>query len=242
MAKPSATALNRSLAENAAAVAQRAQERRRAEARALIELIRRRTSAIAESFFDIGEALAKLRESKMYGALGYATFRALVEAELSISLAHSYKLMEIAVRVPRPEAVALGPARSAALLVLAKATPEPDSIITLLRDGVTLPGRRGRVDLKQLSTRELLRAARIERRAHVSPKRRATDADLEQAQVWARRIQRLLRLRGAGNVETDARRRRDPDGTEALRLRFELDAHHAADLHALLARRPVKKG
>ena len=87
MPKRPASKRNPSLAQNAAAVAARAGERRRAEAQALVELIRRRTGTIAESFFDIGEALGKLRQKQMFGALGFQTFRALVEDGLALSIA-----------------------------------------------------------------------------------------------------------------------------------------------------------
>ena len=234
MRKHPASKLDKSLVENAAAVARRSAERRREEAQSLVDLIRRRMGAIAEAFFDIGEALNKLRHEKMFGALGFATFRALVEGELGLSIAQAYKLMEIAARVPRPEAVALGPSRSAALLQLARSTPEPDSIVTLLRDGVTLPGRKGRVDLRQLSTRELLRAARVERRAHVSPKRRASEAEMIEARTWARKIQRTLRLRGARDTTLDTLRRKTAGGTEVIRIRLEFDAASAPLIHTAL--------
>lgn len=225
------------LAKRAEALVERSAAAAKAEAQEQLQLIRRRSSAIAESFFDIGVALEKLKAPRLLSALGHKTFRSLLETELQMSQTQAYRLMRVVAQIPRHEAVTLGPARSYALLDLAKATPEVDSVVTLLRDRVTLPGRAEPVDVRALSAEELRRAARVERRSHLRKRHRATDATLHAAQGVARRLERALSKLGAGSVSAVAVRRRAGDQAEAVSVRIELPAAAGVKLLRVLSQR-----
>src|SRR5262245_41137712 len=109
------------------------------EARADIALVKRRRARIAEDFYDIGEALARLKRPGVPESLGYTTFAELCERELGMSLGKANYLIAVVTHVPRAEAARLGQDRTVALLELADATPEEDTVTELARGIVKLP-------------------------------------------------------------------------------------------------------
>ena len=148
------------------ALAQRAEAKSRASARVareeaeeLLAVVVSRRRAIAEAFYDVGQALTKLREPRLYHALGCKTFGELITTRLGLSLSRAGRLIAIAEQLTRARAIDLGQERSAALVQLARATSDEDSAETLARDGVILPGRTGRVSPSTLSVRDILGAA-----------------------------------------------------------------------------------
>ena len=84
------------LAERAEQEASAKKERLASTAKADIALIRRRQAQIAESFYDIGEALVRLKRPDVVKAAGHATFRELCEEDLEMSVATADRLRPMA--------------------------------------------------------------------------------------------------------------------------------------------------
>ncbi|TAK18466.1 MAG: hypothetical protein EPO40_37465 [Myxococcaceae bacterium] len=102
----------------------------------LTRLIRRRLATVVESFYDVGEALREIADRKLYAVSDHASFAAWVEGSKLMSSAQAEKLLAIVRHVPREAALAAGQERAYALVLLAAATPEPDSAAELLAGGV----------------------------------------------------------------------------------------------------------
>jgi hypothetical protein len=108
-------------------------------ARADIALIHRRRARIAEDFYEVGEALVRLKAPGVAAALGYPSFAALCGAELGLSATKAAQLVDIVRGATRDDAIAFGQERVAALLALADATPEVDTATSLARAKIALP-------------------------------------------------------------------------------------------------------
>ena len=119
----------------------------------LLALIERRTATIAESFYDIGEALREIHHKALHAALGFKSFEAMLERHSGIGRSQVYKLMAIARSLPRSRALALGTERAYALAALAHASAQPDTAASLLDTGLRVGGKQ--VDVSQLSARQL---------------------------------------------------------------------------------------
>ncbi len=115
------------------------QKRIAASARADIALIHRRRARITEDFYDVGEALVRLKAPGVAASLGYPSFSALCAAELGLSATKAAQLVDIVRGTTRDDAVAFGQDRVAALLALADATPEVDSATSLAHAKIALP-------------------------------------------------------------------------------------------------------
>ncbi len=160
---------------------------RRAEE--LLELIARRKKRITEDFYEIGQALAEIRKKKLYVALGYESFAKLLTARAVMSVRSAEKLIEVVQAVPRTRALDLGPEKSYALARLVAATPEVDSVETILERGVHVGKKRKPV--AALSTREFDETTRA-----VRPTKKK-DALAVTAERTARALQAVTRASGA---------------------------------------------
>ena len=127
----------------------------------LLALIERRKTTITEDFYDIGEALKELLDHKLYGAMGYGSFEQMLEARKVMSPAQAYKLIRLVEGIPRDEALRLGQERAYALVTYTAATPAEDVPAALVRRNAKIDGK----PLSQVSSRELLNAARAARAA-----------------------------------------------------------------------------
>ncbi|MBK8252601.1 MAG: hypothetical protein IPK82_08025 [Polyangiaceae bacterium] len=152
------------LAANAAKSAAAKRQRLADEARADIALIRARRQRIVEDFYDIGEALLRLRRPGVAESLGYKGFLDLCRVELDMSANKASQLIGIVQAVPREQARALGQERAAALLSLAQATPEQDSVVSLAQGKLLLPSGE-KLDIAKASARALRDAAKAVRHA-----------------------------------------------------------------------------
>lgn len=153
------------------------------QAHADIALIQRRRAEITESFYDIGEALVRLKTPGVAVAIGHKTFADLCRVELQMSSAKAEQLIAIATRVPREDALKLGQERTLALLAVAAATPEADSPSTLAAAKLSLPTG-AKLDVKSSSTRDLRNAAksiRATQARETPPKRGRTTTSEERA-------------------------------------------------------------
>ena len=209
-------ALPVALAKRAASLALARKERLVAEARGLIELVRRRKEQVAELFYDMGEALRRLKEREIVLALGYRSFDTLCDVEMQLSSSVANRLVEIVTRISRKDALAMGQTKAMALVDLALATPADDTPADLLRGGaLTLPG--GKVlDPKKASARAIERGAKAIRNARKDrPRRGRTTTAAERATAQA--LQAELHRRGLHRARVTAVATR-PGATSELRI------------------------
>jgi hypothetical protein len=200
---PASKPLPPALAKNAARNAAQKRARLAAEARADIDLIKHRRERIADDFYDIGEALVRLRRPGVPEALGHKSFGDLCEAELGMSATKASQLLAIVRAIPREQARSLGQERAAALLALAEATPESDSATTLADSVLKLPSGKP-LDIATASARALNTAAREIRhtRAPAKPRRGLTTTADERAAAAA--LQQSLRKLGVAEAKVSA--------------------------------------
>jgi hypothetical protein len=72
--------------------------------------------------------LKELKEKKLFVAIGYRTFDALLAARVPIGRSQAYKLIAIAERVTREQAISLGEEKAYAIARLVATTPEADTV------------------------------------------------------------------------------------------------------------------
>ncbi len=192
------------LAKRAGDTAKKKRAQDQAEAAELVGIIHRRRDRLAEDFYDIGAALAKLREARLYGALGYTRFAELVEREVGISDTQAYKLIAITEHLTRERAVELGQEKAAALVQLAAATPERDTATTLGSTEIVVAGKRRKVDPATLSVSELREAAKLERKARASKANDGRSEASRAADAIAHRCQAALRKAGFAHAVVKA--------------------------------------
>lgn len=164
--------------------------------------IERRKQRIAEDFYDIGLDLRELFDKKLFGALGYPTFGAMLEDRKVMSLSQAHRLIRIVRALPREKALAIGSEKAALLSGYSEATPEADTPEWLLDQG-TLPGGKPVADA---SSREIAAALKKVRGAK---KRKAPTPEETAAQAGARRAQAALRKRGAKGATVEVVRKAD---------------------------------
>jgi hypothetical protein len=176
-------------------VSTRAKAERAREARALLETITRKIAQAEESFYEIGAALARLRDPGMFGALGFDTFESLLASIPKLSRQVAYRCLRTATSYDEPTALALAQSKAIALLTYVDATPEPDDAQALAEADAMIGG----VAISKQTVEGILRAA-----AEVRPpsKRREREGEAE-AERAAAALER--RLRGAGARGVDVR-------------------------------------
>jgi hypothetical protein len=179
-----------------------AAEAARAEAESLIDVLLRRKASIDEAFYDMGVALAKLREKRLYTSLGFRRFDDLVVERLAISPTHARRLVRVTRELTRASAVALGQERALALVRLAASTDKTDSAETLAQQGISLPGKRNRVLPAKLTVRAILGAIRAHHRSPPGTPAVVRDAKTRLAGATTTFRKRLLDA-GATRAATD---------------------------------------
>lgn len=135
-----------------------ASARHETHANELLALIARRIQRIEEDFFDVGTALRELKEKKLFVALGFRTFDELLAKRVPIGRSQAYKLIAIATKVTREDAITLGEEKAYSIARLVAATPEADTVASVLGSGVRV-GKSKR-SAKAMSTREIDAAKR----------------------------------------------------------------------------------
>lgn len=152
------------LGRRATAAAAAKRERLLGEARSLVALVERRKREITEAFYDIGEALQRLKQRDMLAVLGRRSFAELCEKDAGISASTGQRLVEVVRSMTREQALAMGQKKAMAMVSLARATPEEDTAVGLYRKRtIALPGGRG-IDPRAASANELEEAATAIRR------------------------------------------------------------------------------
>jgi hypothetical protein len=173
----------------------------RERAESLLEEIGRRKKRIGEDFYDIGLALRELLKKKLYQALGYASFGAMLKTREVMSEAQAHKLIQLVESVPRTQAIAYGQEKAIALINYAKATPELDTPKLLMEGGALPSGKR----VAEASVREVKEASRNIRKTKGSVTKKSP-AEVE-ALREARATQAWLRGLGARKAAASAIKR-----------------------------------
>ncbi len=193
----------------------------RAKAESLLSEIGRRRERIAEEFYEIGLALRELSKPKLFTALGYSSFGALLKERGVLGETTARRLIDLVSSMSRDEALAYGQEKAAALLEYTKATPEVDTPRTAVESG-KLPGGKKVADA---SVRDLKAGAKAVRAAkgtgkRVTPEAKAAAAEAKALAAW-------LRARGASGVSAEAVR-----GKKGHVVRVEMTVAAAAKLRA----------
>jgi hypothetical protein len=154
-ATPDQAELARGLAASADAAAAAALP----QARSDLALVKALMDRIKTAFFELGEALARLKQPVAFAALGYPSFLALCRDALGISVTKANELIAIATNMTVDLARGLGQKHALALVTLCKATPEDDTPEQLVGRRIPLPSG-GVLDVDKASTREKREAAK----------------------------------------------------------------------------------
>ena len=166
----------------------------------LLGEIREHVREIGARFYDVGVALMEIVDRKLYAVRRHRSLGALVTAEKLMSPRQAAKLVAVARKVKREDAVALGLEKTYALMGYAAATPAADSVAGLLEGG-TIEGR----PVRRLSLRQIDAAAKAARTA--ASARPATARSKADAKV-ARALATAMRAGGApkGTITVGPRR------------------------------------
>lgn len=199
LAAPGKTAIAR-----AASDAKLVTNARKNRAEALLDLIARRKARIAEDFYEVGKALKELLEKKLYVALEYPSFKAMLEARDVMGDTQAYKLIEVVSRVPLKTALDLGLEKAFALTRYTSATPELDSPELLLESGAKI----GDKPAAEATKRDIEEATKKLRKEAAAKKGKADPAERE-AERAAKQGRAWLKGRGAKKGKVEVRRTKD---------------------------------
>ena len=127
--------------------------------------------AVASNFWDLGSALCRVHDRKLYRAKGHHSFEDYLQAEVKISRSNAYQLMSLAKNFSRETAIHYGRKKLLCAIDYAKATPEPDLPLDVTRYTIPARNRAGKKvekTFKQASVRDLKRATANLRRKEKS--------------------------------------------------------------------------
>jgi hypothetical protein len=125
----------------------------------LMAIIDKKGGTERDSFYEFGGALREILTKKLYAALGYSSFEALLDARRTVGLTQAKKLIEVNRCYSRETAVKLGLEKAFALArycARTKDVPDPNVYLT---EGFPVDGRRRPVDRVSLQT--ILTATRM---------------------------------------------------------------------------------
>lgn len=200
------TKLSAALVANAARRADERVARLRAQAHEDIDLVKLKQTQIVDAFYEIGQALARLKADGVAQAVGHARFADLVEQELEMSVTTAERLIAIVTHVRRSDALRWGQDKSSALAELAKATADANDSPATIAAAKTFKLASGRVlDLDAAKPAEILEAAKEERqrRQHDGKRPRGRTTTAEE-RALAKRIQAALREAGLSEARVEA--------------------------------------
>lgn len=212
-----ASARRKARLEQLTSRAKKVQKDNRIRARGLVADIRKRLERIQEDFHAIGRLLTRLRNQKLYTALGYDSFEALLAGEKLMSVTTAYRMMRVATAFDARSAKSLGLQKAYALHAYTEATPI-DDIAKILAAGDARVGK-SKTPVSEISVREL--RAETRRQLRTTGKRKPSDEE-KKARAAARAVQRALRKRGATDARAEAKR---IDGR--WRVLIDVDPAHA---------------
>lgn len=179
-----------------------------AKARALGELERVHALKvrITASFYEMGEALGRILDEKLYLALGYASFVDLLQGESLLGATQAKKLIAVRKSFDRAQAMRVGPERAYALTRYVARTGSTASPSELVTKGFPLGGRR--TPIEQVPVRRIDEAGRaaVERKTGPAGESARARAD---AETERRVCLTELRARGVDGAVVHKRRSRN---------------------------------
>lgn len=192
-----------------AALAKRAKAAHAAKRQSLAEAgfaavaeIRDLRRSMAGDFLAMGRALLVLKGEGVADAMGYASFEALCQKELDLSLGRADTLIRLFERLDAALVRSLGVDRASALMNLADATSAADSVEDLLHAKLTLPSGET-LDVERATVRAIDDAAAAFRRAVVKGgKRRGLTVSAAEQRRFDASGKRLKKLAGVEGVAT----------------------------------------
>jgi hypothetical protein len=168
---------------------------------ALLDFIARRTARMTEDFYEVGKALKELLEKKLYVALEYPSFEAMLDARGVMGATQARKLIEVVSRVPLKTALKLGLEKAFAMTRYTDATPEIDTPESLVEGGGEIGGKPA-----VAASRREIEAETKKLRKVAAAKKGKVDAAEREASIIARRGAAWLKARGAKKATVLARR------------------------------------
>jgi hypothetical protein len=183
---PKTKALPAALARRAVAASSAKIARLLDEATRDIALIKRRRAEIADAFYDIGEALVRLKRREVVAAMGCRSFAELCEKHVAISATQAERLIDIAENMTREAAIAVGSTKAASLVALARATPADDTAAQLMAHGVRVHGKK--LDVAHASARAIATATAQVRTRAVKRGRSVSKSEHAEVHALVRRL------------------------------------------------------
>ncbi|MEO8878758.1 MAG: hypothetical protein ABI461_24420 [Polyangiaceae bacterium] len=162
----------------------------KARAESLLDTIESRKREIGRAFYDLGTALRELHEKKLYGALGYESFDAMLNDRGVMSPAQARKLVEVVRSFQRDAAERLGAEKAYALARYVARTKQDDDVGELIASGFPVGGRRKSIDV--VTVRQIAHATQVavlKQKGQYGENARAKD----RADIIARKIEAKLR-------------------------------------------------
>jgi hypothetical protein len=132
----------------------------RSRAESVLSRIQTRKDDIARAFYDVGSDLAELRDKRLYGSLGYATFDAMLEDRGVMSPQYARRLIQVVKAFDRDQAKRLGPEKAYALARYVARTAQDDDPAEYIAEGFPVPGGRRR-PIDEVSVRDIANATRL---------------------------------------------------------------------------------
>lgn len=202
----SKSTLNAALVANAAKSAEQRLARLRSQAQDDIDLVKVKQTQIVDAFYEIGQALVRLKADGVAQAMGREGFADLLEKELGMSLTTAERLMSIVLHVRRADALRWGQDKSSALVELAKATADPTDSPKTIVSKKKLKLASGRVlDLEAAKPSEILDAAKAERlRRQRDGKARRGRTTTAEERALAGEIEKALHAAGVAEAKVEA--------------------------------------
>jgi hypothetical protein len=191
----------------------------RREAEALVAIVAQRKAGISAGFYQISRALTELLDRKLYAALDYPTFAALVEGRKLMSKALAWRLVAIYRSLPKGLAERLGPERAFEWLRVLRLEAGPEATATdVQRLAAARPEVSGR-PVTELSSGDI---ARLREKLQARRDAARNDPGAADAHRTARALAQHLRHLGAGDARVTARWTRG--GTWRIRADLAVDA------------------
>lgn len=163
----------------------------------LIADVAMRRERIAKDFYEIGASLQQLSRKRVYRALGFDNFDALLKERGILGRMQATKLIAVTQAYPRDLALDLGIETAYALLRYTAATPAADVAHRLAAGNTKIGGKR----ISELTATDIRKETK---RLTAAP--RPTDAETRNARGIARRLQQTLRRKGAPSAVIRAER------------------------------------
>jgi hypothetical protein len=166
-------------------------------AETLLDLVRDLKGDAKTTFYEMGEALLELLDKKLYAAIGYKSFEAMIEDRDIIGLTQAKKFVEVRRSFDRESALRIGSEKAFALArYCARVRDEEDPRAYLERGFPLINGKRKNVD--QVSLRDIQLATKL---AVTRQKGEFDTTDLAKrdAELVARQVGSMLEQHGVAS-------------------------------------------